>query len=77
MLIWFGRPKEDLAKEVMFDLSLSDKWGRSCAHLGEMGCPRQRLQQYKGSKPGKKASSRFREEAELLAMSEQRGECRR
>lgn len=37
MLIWFERAKEGLTKEVLFELSLSDKRGQSCADLGEDG----------------------------------------
>lgn len=39
MMIWFEKAKEGLSKEVMFELSLTDKRDQSCANLGDSGVP--------------------------------------
>lgn len=77
MVIWFGRAKEGLTEEVMFELSLIDERGQPCAELGESRAPQQKKHQCKGSTVGKEASSRITEKAKWLTMSEQGGEYRR
>lgn len=55
----------------MFELSLSDKRGQSCTHLGNGDISQAEGTAVQSSQIGKEVSSRIKEEAKWLAISEE------